>query len=98
MFGVTWILLGRSSEENISSSMWKQFMVSPAPFPPEFFTNVRWNLFFSLFFPGIERRANTRDSARKLPRRAGSLPADAFAFFVHYGVAEKKNNLLLFWS
>ena len=28
VFGVTWILLGRSSEESISPGMWKQFMVS----------------------------------------------------------------------
>ena len=28
VFGVTWILLRRSSEENISSATWKQFMVS----------------------------------------------------------------------
>ena len=28
VFAVTWILLGRSSEANISSTMWKQFMVS----------------------------------------------------------------------
>ena len=27
VFCVTWILLGRSSESNISSSTWKQFMV-----------------------------------------------------------------------
>ena len=28
VFAVTWILLGRSSESNISSTTWKQFMVS----------------------------------------------------------------------
>lgn len=28
VFGVTWILLGRSSESSISSATWKQFMVS----------------------------------------------------------------------
>lgn len=27
VFAVTWILLGRSSESNISSTTWKQFMV-----------------------------------------------------------------------
>ena len=28
MFGVTWILLRKSSEDNISPATWKQFMVS----------------------------------------------------------------------
>ena len=31
VFGVTWILIGKSSETTISPAMWKQFMVSSVP-------------------------------------------------------------------